>query len=78
MPSETSPSLLRLRGLDRSDRVQTYAEVHARVRRVQAALEERHTDFDNHQHWRLTDLEDVSATLPSSPQIDAVTLSVIR
>lgn len=41
MPSESSPSLLCLRGLDRSDRVQTYAEVHESVRRVQVALEER-------------------------------------
>lgn len=41
VPTDTSPSLVRLHGLDRSDRVQTYAEVHEAVRRVQAALEDR-------------------------------------
>lgn len=41
MPIEPCPSLLRLHGLDRSDRVQTYAEVAATVQRVQAALEAR-------------------------------------
>lgn len=41
MPSDASPSLVRLHGLDRSDRVQTYAEVLETVQRVQANLEER-------------------------------------
>lgn len=41
MPTEASSSLVALHGLDRSDRVQTYAEVRANVDRVQAALEGR-------------------------------------
>ena len=41
MPPSASPSLVRLHALDRSDRVQTYAQVAATVQRVQAALEER-------------------------------------
>lgn len=39
MASTVSPSLVRLHGLDKSDRVQTYAEVAETVLRVQAALE---------------------------------------
>ena len=41
MSSDASLPLLRLRSLDRSDRVQTYGEVAAAVQRVQAALKER-------------------------------------
>lgn len=41
VPSDSTSSLVHLPGLDRSNRVQTYAEVHETVRRVQAALEER-------------------------------------
>lgn len=41
MPSTAFPSLVRLKDLDRSDRVQTYAQVAETVMRVQAALETR-------------------------------------
>lgn len=41
MPTESAPSLVCLHGLDRSDRVQTYAQVRLTVERVQAALEQR-------------------------------------
>lgn len=39
--TEASPSLVQLHGVDRSDRVQTYAELHEVVRRTEAALEAR-------------------------------------
>lgn len=39
MPSDASPSLVRLHGLERSDRVQTYAELNDKVQRVKSALE---------------------------------------
>ncbi len=45
---------------------------------LQAALEERLTEFANHQHWRLTDLEERVATLPTSTEIDPETLLDIR
>lgn len=41
MPAEASSSLVRLHGLDQSDRVQTYAEVRATVERVKAAIEQK-------------------------------------
>lgn len=41
MPTYASPSLVRLHGLDRSDRVQTYAELAETVQRVQTAIEAR-------------------------------------
>ncbi len=41
VPTDASPSLVRLHGLDRSDRVQTYAELAETVQRVQAAIEAR-------------------------------------
>ena len=41
LPTESAPSLVRLHGLDRSDRVQTYEHVRSTVERVQAALEQR-------------------------------------
>lgn len=41
MPTDSSASLVRLHGLDRSDRVQTYAGVRSTVERVQATLEQR-------------------------------------
>lgn len=44
MPTEASSSLVGLIGLDRSDRVQTYAAVRATVERVKAAIEQR--DFN--------------------------------
>lgn len=41
MPTVSAPSLVHLHGLDRSDRVQTYAQMRSTVERVQAALEQR-------------------------------------
>lgn len=41
MSSTDTPSLVRLHDLDRSDRVQTYAQIAETVQRVQAALEAR-------------------------------------
>lgn len=45
---------------------------------LQSALEERLTEFANHQHWRLTDLEERVSTLPTATGIDAETLMDIR
>lgn len=45
---------------------------------LQSALEERLTEFANHQHWRLTDLEERVSTLPTTTGIDAETLMDIR
>ena len=41
MSSTASPSLVQLHGVDRSDRVQTYAQIAETVMRVQAAIEVR-------------------------------------
>jgi hypothetical protein len=41
VPTEASSSLVQLHGQDRSDRVQTYAQVRSTVDRVQAAIEQR-------------------------------------
>lgn len=41
MPSAAAPSLVRLHGLERSARVQTYAQVAETVQRVQAGIEAR-------------------------------------
>lgn len=41
MPADSSPALVRLVGLERSDHVQTYEQLAETVRRVQAALEAR-------------------------------------
>lgn len=43
---------------------------------LQSALEERLGEFANHQHWRITDIEDKIAALPTG--IDAETMMEIR
>jgi predicted house-cleaning noncanonical NTP pyrophosphatase (MazG superfamily) len=45
---------------------------------LQTALEERLAEFANHQHWRMNDLEDKVAALPTAQQLSPEALMEVR